>query len=247
MDMYRRDGDATALRRIVACQVPEPDWYGAHEGRAPRAQLDKRLCGLWSALLVTAGNMRQTWIDAASAEVGRRERREKIRAVAQTCLRAWREWADGVPARAAKWDNRWRAACRHGHDCALARNMCHFTHMPDNSMMPLLLAHQRLVAAPRIYANRRRSHLWRRSERARQQAMAGQLWQPPPPPAKRGRTTAAEARAKWQRYAPSTHPRQREGTYDGMHAARRRRHDGQLRLHHSEYIALMAWGPYGDG
>lgn len=43
MDMYHRDDNAVALRRLVACQMPEPDWYEESGSRALRTQLDKRL------------------------------------------------------------------------------------------------------------------------------------------------------------------------------------------------------------
>lgn len=191
--------------------------------------------------------MRQTWIDAASTETWRRARREELRGVAHTCLRVWRERTDGIPARAAKWDNRWRAAQRHGHDIKLARNMCKFTRVP-RGMLPLLFAYQRLVAASsHICQPQRRSPLWRESQRARQRSLVGHTWHPRrrlPNAAVASPTTHAQNGSATP--PPHTHAARRRHTHTAKYAPKRR-HDGQLRLHSNEYVALMDWGTHGDG
>ena len=99
-------------------------------------------------------------------EVARREACEAGREVLRLCVRAWRECADGVRARAAAWEQRWERAGRGSGECALAARL----HISDGSLerlwgdergfMLLVLAYMRLVRADNVMARRKRHAVW---------------------------------------------------------------------------------------
>ena len=143
---------ADAIRQLLACHVPAVDWLHGDE-HAARRSFNSRMIAEWTRLLGAAHRVQTTWMAASAIETRRRTRLDTMRGLALTMLRAWREVADRVPARAAKWEHRWTQACRDGHGCALARQLHNMTRTPP-PMVRMLLTYQRLVAAPSVHARR---------------------------------------------------------------------------------------------
>ena len=58
------------------------------------------------------------------------------------------------------------------------------------------------------------------------------------------RHAATKARNKWQEYAPGTRAAPAPATHTPTPTIHRKRmrHDGQLRLHNTEYTAMITWG-----
>ena len=116
-----RDGTAhagwEALRRLLACDVPRPDWLQSggltpSEERQAWLTLDRQLKAQWKELITAAVGMRQAWKHAAAPGLEGHRRREASRGVMRVILRAWREATDDVRAGAAKWEARWHDAAR---------------------------------------------------------------------------------------------------------------------------------------
>ena len=181
-----RRGEATldegwvALRRLMACDAPKPDWAAQGETdaavEAQRKQIDVELTALWGELLVEAQTLRIAWQESSAGEVRRRADMEACRGVLRTLLRAWREVTDDVRAGAATFDQRWRA--RHD-DAPLARRL----RFGEGSSglwwsaagwrVRMLLAWVRLVHAGHVRKARRQSARWcERVRRGRQSALS---------------------------------------------------------------------------
>ena len=102
------------------------------------------------------------------------ESREWLRVI----LLAWREVADSVKAGAATWDQRWRAS--DGTYFPLARRLTFPAQSEqlvddDSGVLRALLEWMRLVRAPHIQSERRRSRLWHQLHEARRQRTL-RLW-----------------------------------------------------------------------
>ena len=191
----RPDTEWEALRSVLACDVPAPEWICATGDAAAekeaRLQLEKAVTISWQDILQAATNLRSIWREASAAEVARRARLEEGRGIMRVLLRAWREVGDGVRANATKWDGRWEASVQSGHGCALARRLSFDT---NGSMwtteygwqLRMLLAWQRLVRAGKVAQARRGSSVWRDAEAKRLSAMARTAWEGAMP-SKRGR------------------------------------------------------------
>ena len=172
-----------ALRRVVACHLPAPDWFahGLASADAARRVFDKIALAHVGEVVRVAGRIRDAWEVATQAAMARRARLDAIGGVARVVLRAWREVVDDVPAGTAKWEQRWGEATTHGHGCALARRLAfggegvaeRWVSPHQAGWVWLLLAYQRLVGAGRVRWRRVRSETWRRTDAARRRAVAG--------------------------------------------------------------------------
>lgn len=176
----RPEEEWEALRGLIACYVPAPDWDWAVGGsasaeREARLAFEKRLIAPWHGLLEGASQLRLQWKEAAAREVSRREQMEAGRGMLRVLVRAWREVCDDVRASAAQFDQRWQAvqaaaAAAGGdagaHDCALARRLkfaCSGSAWATEAgwQVRVLLAWQRLVRAGVVRRARQRSPVWR--------------------------------------------------------------------------------------
>ena len=127
------DSAFAAYRRIVAGDLPRPDWRLTSRGdddeeeRAVR-ELAKELATIAVGVGDCCAAARRTWQERAGAEVTRREAFERGRGTLRLCMRAWREQADarlpaserawrarsdGRRAGANDWERRWTQACAH--------------------------------------------------------------------------------------------------------------------------------------
>ena len=137
------EADFGAYQAVVAGDLPRVDWplaQGTDAEQLTRAR--EELAGVLAPCAIAVGaeceDMRRQWHAATRREVARRDERDANRDWLRLCMRAWREVADGVPAGAAAFDQRWargegcgppprevdafRSWAR-GVDCALARRV----------------------------------------------------------------------------------------------------------------------------
>ena len=95
------------LRRLIACDVPRPDWPlpgGLTEQEQTHAHkdTDKVLTAMWAHLLDKAQELRVAWTHRVAPAVQAHRNAEASRGFLRVILRAWREAADDVRAGAAK-------------------------------------------------------------------------------------------------------------------------------------------------
>ncbi len=156
-----------AYHAVVAGDVPNMDWpatggMSAEEVTHARTELADTLAQLAIAVGSECEGLRCQWLAAAQREVARREEREANRGWMRVCMRSWREAADGLPAGAAAFDQRWER----GSDCALAQRL----HISGPALrqwgerewlaVKRVLTWQRLVRAGDVRRMRRRNHAW---------------------------------------------------------------------------------------
>ena len=172
-----------ALRRLIACDVPAPDWalpggLTEDEVAAARKDRDKRMVGEFMHLVGLASDLRAAWQEAAAPRVAWRDRMEASRGILRVIMRAWREVADGARAGTAKWEGRWQDSEAHA---PLARRL-QFSDAGSAMMaeagwrLRVMLAWQRLVRAEVVHRRRRCSPLWRAAERRRLRRMVSVQW-----------------------------------------------------------------------
>ena len=183
------DGDPAggweALRSLIACDAPEPDWklaggLTASERAEMWKAVDDRITKSWRDIITAAHEIRLTWQRATEREAQRRSDLEAGRGVLRVLLRAWREVTDDVRAGAAKWEQRWSAPGERG--LRLARRL---EFGPGGSRwraeegwrMRMLLAWMRLCRAGAVAKARQRSGRWQRQERERRGAQAWTAWE----------------------------------------------------------------------
>ena len=116
-----------AYQDIVAGCMLKPDWRITSSSASARdeAAAQEELAGALARGAIYLGKrdaaMRRAWEETAAREVTWRARQEVGRGLLRVCMRAWREVTDGVPARAAAWQQRWEQG---GPDtCKLARRL----------------------------------------------------------------------------------------------------------------------------
>ena len=170
-----------ALRSMVACDAPKPDWplpggLTEKESKDMLTQVDKKITAAWMELLVAAHEIRVAWQMASAVRAKRRANFEAGREVVRVVLRAWREAADTVRAGAAKWDHHWYSSAAQ-HRSPLAARL----YFPVPSQWPssqswnarVLLAWMRLVRARTVHRQRMHSASWRRLDDSRRRAACG--------------------------------------------------------------------------
>ena len=85
----RPDTEWEALRSVLACDVPAPEWICATGDAAAekeaRLQLEKAVIRSWQGILQAATNLRSIWREASAAEVARRARLEEGRTRDTAC------------------------------------------------------------------------------------------------------------------------------------------------------------------
>lgn len=181
--------------RVVAADLNAPRWLehsDGTEGERQRAKLTAELAELAIELGEVIQDTKAEWQEAAAKELRWRENgRDGGYERARVMLRAWRELTDGIPAHAAKFDQRWEAAqpvtrgasggrvdTANG-DCRLAARLI-FTGKgsdeDDTFCINMVLGWMRLVRAEAIKAQRRLSQQWREDHEARQRAAADGGW-----------------------------------------------------------------------
>ena len=100
--------------RVAAADLERPDWPmqgDTPEGRqVARKEFAKRLAAGVVALGSEMRDVMHAWEAAAARERRWRELGETQRMGLRVYMRAWRELADGVPAHAASWEQKWSAA-----------------------------------------------------------------------------------------------------------------------------------------
>ena len=172
-----------ALRSLIACDVPKPDWSPAGLSSSDQTALwkrmDKMLSAKWSELLLAAHDLRLAWRDASSAVRERRMMFEDSRGLLRTIMRAWRELTDDVRAGAAKFDQHWQHPDH--YNTRLARRV-EFRRADSVWLSPLawqtrvILTWMRLVRAGVVMSARRRSARWREAESQFRRDRACRVW-----------------------------------------------------------------------
>lgn len=117
-----------AVRRIVAQDLPEPEWElapggGRMDEKLQRAHLASTLGEITTMIAFYVSGTRDAWAHAAQPEVRRRLAMEGGRDVMRVLMRAWKEVADGVQAGAAKWEGRWAQARAGAGGCELGSRL----------------------------------------------------------------------------------------------------------------------------
>jgi len=171
-------------QRVLGSDVEGPDWAltdgtSAREEQLAREELAEEVALQLGCVDRCADKARLEWIRKSEGTVAWREQLEQGRHFLRLCMRAWREVADGVRARAAKWEQRWRGAEAGSGDCVLARRLAVGDgegaaprwHAAEAWAVRVMLTWMRLVRASAVMAARRRSPVWQEvQQRAREEA-----------------------------------------------------------------------------
>lgn len=162
-----------AYQRVVAGDLERPDWpMGAGDVEAAaveRQELAQHLANcVVEGVGVSCEQLRCAWRDATQPVVSWRARREAGRGLMRVCMRAWREVADGLPAGAAAFEQRWRR----GEDCVLAQRLvigkAAARRWGEVEWLPArrVLTWMRLVRAGAVHRARSHNPVWRAARAA---------------------------------------------------------------------------------
>jgi len=160
-----------AMRAVLSYNLPKPDWEEGLAGEG--TPLTKCVLVALGGVNRNMEELKTAWCTGTAPEVKRRERFENGRGTLRTILRAWREVTDGVPANAAKWDQRWKEAESDVGGCKLAMRVRFQEgdgvkyYAEEAWLARLLLTWMRLCRAGKVAVARRGSAKWREAERER--------------------------------------------------------------------------------